>query len=102
MPSAEEKTRVRFTYVFLGFWILAAIASYLYALWTASQQEKALQPKPAVDQIVKALVFGLGRILVDVLAPILIEVDPAIVIDVFAGDNGLTVTYALVIGGRIE
>ena len=55
MPSAEEKTSVRFTYVFLGFWILAAIGSYLYALWTASQQEKALQPKPAVDQIVKAL-----------------------------------------------
>ena len=55
MPSADERTRFRFTYLFLGFWILAVIGSYLYALWTTSQQEKALQPRPAVDQIIKAL-----------------------------------------------
>ena len=55
MPSADERTRFRFTYFFLGFWILAVIGSYLYALWTTSQQEKALQPRPAVDQIIKAL-----------------------------------------------
>ena len=55
MPSAEERTGFRFTYGFLAFWILAAIGSYLYALWAASQQEKALQPKPAVEQMIKAL-----------------------------------------------
>lgn len=55
MPSAEERTGFRFTYVFLVFWILAAIASYLYGLWAASQEEKALQPKPAVEQMIKAL-----------------------------------------------
>ena len=55
MASADERTRFRFTYLFLGFWILAVIGSYLYALWTAAQQEKGLQPRPAVDQIIKAL-----------------------------------------------
>ena len=55
MPTADEKPRLRFTYLFLGFWILAVIGSYLYAVWTTSQQEKALQPRPAVDQIIKAL-----------------------------------------------
>lgn len=39
----------------LGFSIVAVIGSYLYSLWTASQREKAMLPRPAVDQIVKAL-----------------------------------------------
>src|SRR5258708_4043788 len=55
MPSSEGKTGFRFTYVFVGFSVVAAIGSYAYSLWAASQQEKAMLPRPAVDQIVKAL-----------------------------------------------
>ena len=55
MPSPEEKTGLRFTYLILGFSIAAVIGCYLYSLWIASQQEKALLPRPAVDQIIKAL-----------------------------------------------
>jgi hypothetical protein len=55
MPSPEEKIGLRFTYLILGFSIAAVIGCYLYSLWIASQQEKALLPRPAVDQIVKAL-----------------------------------------------
>ena len=55
MPSLEGKSGFRFTYLILGFSIVAVIGSYLYSLWTASQREKAMLPRPAVDQIVKAL-----------------------------------------------
>jgi hypothetical protein len=55
MPSPEEKTGLRFTYLILGFAIAMVIGCYLYSLWIASQEENALLPRPAVDQIVKAL-----------------------------------------------
>jgi hypothetical protein len=55
MPSVDPKTGFRFSYLILGFSIVAAIGSHFYSLWVASQQEKALLPRPAVDQIVKAL-----------------------------------------------
>jgi hypothetical protein len=55
MWSKEETTGVRLTYILLGFCVLAVIASHLYGLWTASQEEKAMLPRPAVDQIIKAL-----------------------------------------------
>ena len=55
MPSAEGRTGFRFTFLVLGFSAVAAIGSYFYSLWTTSQQEKAMLPRPAVDQIVKAL-----------------------------------------------
>lgn len=55
MWSKGETTGVRITYILLGFWVLAVIASHLYGLWTASQEEKAMLPRPAVDQIIKAL-----------------------------------------------
>jgi hypothetical protein len=55
MPSLEGKSGFRFTYLILGVSIVAVIGSYLYSHWTASQREKAMLPRPAVDQIVKAL-----------------------------------------------
>ena len=55
MPSIDGRTHFRFSYIILGFSIVAVIGSYIYSVWTASQQEKALLPRPAVDQIVKAL-----------------------------------------------
>jgi len=55
MPSPEGKSGFRLTYLILGFSIVAVIGSYLYSLWTASQRKKAMLPRPAVDQIVKAL-----------------------------------------------
>ena len=55
MPSPEGKSGFRLTYLILGFSIVAVVGSYLYSLWSASQREKALLPRPAVDQIVKAL-----------------------------------------------
>jgi hypothetical protein len=55
MPSAAESSRFRFTYLILGLSIVVVIGSYLFSLWTASQEEKALFPLPAVDQLVKAL-----------------------------------------------
>jgi hypothetical protein len=55
MPSPEGKSGFRFTYLILGFSIVAVIGSYFYSFWSASQREKATLPRPAVDQIVKAL-----------------------------------------------
>lgn len=55
MPSLEGKSGFQFSYLILGFSIVAVTGSYLYSLWTASQREKAMLPRPAVDQIVKAL-----------------------------------------------
>ena len=55
MQSPEEKTGLRFTYLILGCSIAVVIGCYLYSLWIASQAEKTLLPRPAVDQIVKAL-----------------------------------------------
>jgi hypothetical protein len=55
MGSVEGNRGFRFTYLILGFSIVAVVGSYLYSFWAASQQEKAMQPRPAVDQIVKAL-----------------------------------------------
>jgi hypothetical protein len=55
MPSAEGRTGFRFTFLVLGFSVVAAVGPYCYSLWAASQQEKAMLPRPAVDQIVKAL-----------------------------------------------
>jgi hypothetical protein len=55
MWSSGETTNVRLTYVVLGFCLLAVIASHLYGLWAAAQEDKALLPRPAVDQIIKAL-----------------------------------------------
>ena len=55
MGSVEGNRGFRFTYLILGFSIVAVVGSYLYSLWAASQQEKAMQPRAAVDQIVKAL-----------------------------------------------
>ncbi|MGH9762800.1 MAG: hypothetical protein ACREDR_07205 [Blastocatellia bacterium] len=55
MPSVEGRTGFRFSYVILGFSVIAAAGSYCYSLWTTSQREKAMLPRPAVDQIVKAL-----------------------------------------------
>ena len=54
MPSLEGKSGLRFSYFILGFSIIAVIGSYLYSLWTASQREKAILPRPSVDQIVKS------------------------------------------------
>ena len=55
MWSKEETTTVRLTYILLGFCVLGVIGSYLYGLWATSQEEKAMLPRPAVDQIIKAL-----------------------------------------------
>jgi hypothetical protein len=55
MPSPEQKTGFRFSYLILGISIVAAIGSHAFALWNAAQLEKALLPRPAVDKIVKAL-----------------------------------------------
>jgi len=55
MPSIEGRTHFRLSYAILGFSIVAFIGSYAYSLWTASQQEKAMLPRLAVDQMVKAL-----------------------------------------------
>lgn len=55
MPSAHPKTGFRFTYLILGFSVVAAIGSHFYSLWAASQQENAMLPRPAVDLIIKAL-----------------------------------------------
>ena len=55
MPSPEGRTPFRFTFLVLGFSIVTVIGSYLYSLWTTSQREKAMLPRPAVDQIIKAL-----------------------------------------------
>lgn len=55
MWSKGETTGVRITYILLGFCVLAVIASHLYGLWVTSQEEKAMLPRPAVDQIIKAL-----------------------------------------------
>ena len=54
------------------------------------------------DEVVEALVFGLGWVFVDVLTAILVEVDPAVMIDVFAGDDGLAGLLALVVPGRVQ
>ncbi|MEK6320995.1 MAG: hypothetical protein AABN33_04870 [Acidobacteriota bacterium] len=55
MLSKGETTRVRLTYILLGFCLLAVIGSHLYGLWAASQEEKAMLPRLAIDQIIKAL-----------------------------------------------
>ena len=56
MPSAADaKTGFRFSYFILGVSIVGAVGSYAYGLWVTSQQEKASLPRPAIDQIVKAL-----------------------------------------------
>jgi len=55
MWSKGESTGIRLTYIMLGICVLAVIASHLYGLWAASQEERAMQPRPAVDQIIKAL-----------------------------------------------
>ena len=55
MPSVDPRTGFRFSYLILGFSVVAAIGSHFYSLWAASQQEKAMLPRPAVDQIIKAL-----------------------------------------------
>lgn len=55
MASPEGKSLFRSTYLILGFSIVAVTGSYLYSIWSASQREKAMLPRPAVDQIVKAL-----------------------------------------------
>jgi len=53
--SVDARTGFRFSYLILGFSVVAAIGSHFYALWAASQQEKAMLPRPAVDHIIKAL-----------------------------------------------
>lgn len=55
MWSKGETASVRLTYVVLGFCLLAVTASHLFGLWTAAQEERAMLPRPAVDQIIKAL-----------------------------------------------
>jgi len=55
MWSKEETTGLRLSYILLAFSLLAVVGSYLYGLWTTSQQEKSMLPRPAVDQIIKAL-----------------------------------------------
>ena len=55
MPSVDPKTGFRFSYLILGCSIVSALGSYGYSLWITSQREKAMLPRPAVDQIVKAL-----------------------------------------------
>jgi len=54
------------------------------------------------DEVVEALLLGLGGVLIDVLAAVLVEVDPAVAIDVPAREDGLRRPHALVVGGRIE
>jgi hypothetical protein len=54
-PSVDARTGFRFSYLVLGFSAVAAIGSHFYALWAASQQEKAMLPQPSVDHIIKAL-----------------------------------------------
>ena len=54
------------------------------------------------NEVVQALVLGLGGVLVDVLAAVLIEVDPAVVVDILARDHGLGGPHALVVGRRVE
>jgi hypothetical protein len=53
--SVDARTGFRFSYLILGFSVVAAVGSHFYALWDASQQEKAMLPRPAVDHIIKAL-----------------------------------------------
>jgi hypothetical protein len=55
MPSVDPRTGFRFSYLILGFSVVAAVGSHFYSLWAASQQEKAMLPRPAIDHIVKAL-----------------------------------------------
>ena len=56
MPSpVDAKTGFRFSYLILGVSIVSAVGSYAYSLWVTSQKEKASLPRPAIDQIVKAL-----------------------------------------------
>jgi hypothetical protein len=55
MPSVDPRTGFRFSYLILGFSVVAAIGSHFYSLWAVSQQDKAMLPRPAVDQIIKAL-----------------------------------------------
>jgi hypothetical protein len=55
MPTADPRTGFRFSYLILGFSVVAAVGSYAYSLWIVSQQEKAMLPRPAVDHLVKAL-----------------------------------------------
>jgi hypothetical protein len=54
-PSVDPSSAFRFSYLILGISVVAAIGSHFYALWTASQEEKAMLPRPAVDHIIKAL-----------------------------------------------
>jgi hypothetical protein len=44
MPSVDPRTGFRFTYLILGFSVVAAIGSYFYSLWATSQQENAMLP----------------------------------------------------------
>ena len=55
MPSVDPRTGLRFSYLILGFSVVATIGSYFFSLWVASQEEKAMLPRPAVDQMIKAL-----------------------------------------------
>ena len=55
MWSKEETTTVRLTYILVGFCVLAVIGSYVYGLWATYREAKAMLPRPAVDQIIKAL-----------------------------------------------
>ena len=55
MPSPEQRTRFRFSLLMLGAAIVTVLGCYFYSLWLTSQQEKALLPKLAADQIIKAL-----------------------------------------------
>jgi len=53
--SPDASTRFRFSYLILGLCAAAALGSYIYKVWNSSQQEKALLPRLAADQIIKAL-----------------------------------------------
>src|SRR5262249_42086955 len=55
MPSPEQRTKFRFTFLMLGAAVVCLLGSYGYSLWLTSQEEKALLPKLAADQIIKAL-----------------------------------------------
>jgi hypothetical protein len=54
------------------------------------------------DQVVEALLLGLRGVLEHVLAAVLVEVDPAVVVDVLAGDHGLPRPHAIVVSRRVE
>jgi hypothetical protein len=55
MASPEQGTKFRFTFLMLAAAVVCVLCCYAYSLWLTSQEQNALLPRLAADQIIKAL-----------------------------------------------